>query len=545
MPDNFLVGCATKYKCNRTLCYPATGTAGEGESNHGLCGPMDGYTLAPWVKIRFIGEGGREITVGNLSSPDNENLACIKDFEFGGTDGIQVTCTVHDQRGGSFAKFMEDLITDSKCLNPAGIRMEFQWGWVRTGCGSDFPPIPSDKHYAIPDAVECNFSGGKFMFTITATDMGTRMFEGRTKEVFGSDDNPMCLVDAIQELFTEACGPVCSSVRFRNKDMTDGICWEKNECPPLCEGGSIKGPKGKWEAKSRDKLQICNEWLAKAGKTINDRSCRLMYDSTVPGGQIVVQEDTKPKPNEARPWDDLCIGTYIVNGGFRSPVIEFNPRIRWHFGGLQAATGGEMGTNRAGGMNDNGGQSPGDERSVTLIEPYIECIGTEISAAPDENADNREMENAEADVNDAETLHEKALHLIHDVIEADLIIVGDPTLPKPLDLNHLRSCSIVFINPYHLVTKDQFNSVVESQGESVDPVRVRTENTCGEWLAEPTCNEILSNKAWIIKQVNHKISPGSYTTTLRVYLTAPGENIECFEPLGGTGSQGWRPKCCD
>lgn len=545
MPDNFLVGCAANYKCGgQRKCYPVTGI-GAGST---FCGPQDGFTLSPWVRVKFTSDQGREVTVGNLSSPENQNLAVIKDFEFSGADGVQVSVTIHDQRGGSFVKFMDDLITDAKCLNPSGIRMKTQWGWVKTNCEGfsiGEPVVKSGEHHVLPLNVECSFSGGKFMFTITGTDMGLRMFEGRAKVIIGEKGKEVCLEDALRELFTESCGPKVKTVDFLNKDLTPGICWEKQDCGECtAEGGTNKGPKGVWEGEARSKIDIANAWIRNNGKTINGHSCRVTYDSEAPGGKIVIIEDAKPTPGESRDWDRLCIGTYIVNGGYRSSVIQFNPRIKWVFTGVGAGTGGETGTNSAHGGLEDGGEVKGDERSATLIKPYIECVGTEISSPPDANADDREGRTAEADTADAAIKHNKALNLLHDVIEADLVIVGDPTLPRPLELNNIRTVSIVFINPYHLISADQFNLVVDAQPTGINPARVRTDSACGEWLAEPTCNEVLSNKAWWIKQVTHKISAGSYQTTLRVYLAGPGTDLECFDPLGGVGSQGWKPKCC-
>lgn len=483
--------------------------------------PIEGYTLAPWVRILFT-NGGAEISVGNRSSTDG-NTAVIKDFEFAGSDGIKVRVNIHDQQGGSFAKFMEDLVKDAKCLESGAVHMEFEWGWVRTDCPGNMPVVKSPVHYALPMDVECNFSGGKFMFQILATDMGTRMLEGKIKETEGDDANPICFQDALRSIFVDGCGPKISVVDFINKDGDPGICWKVKDCGQ-CEGGSEKGARDVWNHQNRDKLQAAYEMLRKPeGLTVNDRSCVLMYDSTTPTGRIVVQEVKKPNPGEGNAWEGLSIGkTYIVNGSKRSPVIEFNPRIRWSFHGLQATSGGEASGARPL-QNDDGGESPGDDRSRTLVKPYIKCIGSEISSAPNRATENREGERAEEETTQSQTQHEKGLQLTHDNVEADLVIIGDPTLPPPLELMQ-RVCGIIFINPFHIRA---------------------TGGVCGEWLAPPTCNEILSNKAWIIKHVTHKISPGSYQTVLRVLLTASGVDIECNDPLGGIGSNGWQPKCCN
>lgn len=497
--------------------------------------PVEGHSLAPWVRITFTGNNIgviNSITVGNKS--DNEyNTAVIKDFEFAGSDGLKIRVTIHDQKGGSFAKFMESLVKDSKCLKVANVRMKFEWGWARNNCKGNMAVSSAIPHYAIPKEIECNFSGGKFMFSILATDIGSRMLEGRTKDSEGDDGNAIPFEDALTNIFINGCGPKISEVGFINKNGKEGICWkvkdnlkhsnsDDDKCEESKKIGSKKGAIGVFNFNNKDKLQAANDMLSRPeGITINDRSCTLMYDSTVPSGKIIIQEIKKPNPGDSNPWKELSIGkTYIVNGGKESPVLEFNPRINWSFYGLQS-TGGEAGTNSSS-SNQDGGEAKGDNRSKTLVKPYIECMGTEISGSIDRNVEDRERERAEVETMQSETQHEKGLKLLHSSIEADLVIIGDPTLPPPLEIIQ-RVVGIIFINPYHIQKSNKI---------------------CGKWITGPTCNEVLSNRAWFIKHVTHKISPGSYTTVLRLELLASGVDIECNDPLGGIGSGGWQPKCC-
>ena len=64
---------------------------------------------------------------------------------------------------------------------------------------------------------------------------------------------------------------------------------------------------------------------------------------------------------------------------------------------------------------------------------------------------------------------------------------------------------------------------------------------CGDWLADPICNDVLSNRAWLVRSVTHRISEGKFSTTFGVYLVTPGIDIDIDEPLGGVGSGGWKP----
>ncbi|MGL1636394.1 hypothetical protein ACSTJT_23245, partial [Vibrio parahaemolyticus] len=73
--------------------------------------------------------------------------------------------------------------------------------------------------------------------------------------------------------------------------------------------------------------------------------------------------------------------------------------------------------------------------------------------------------------------------------------------------------SIVVINPFH---------IQDVGGED-----------CGEWLQAETCNAVLSNRQWLVLGTSHEIKEGSYTTTIKVRLDAPGTDISIGEPLGG------------
>ena len=98
-------------------------------------------------------------------------------------------------------------------------------------------------------------------------------------------------------------------------------------------------------------------------------------------------------------------------------------------------------------------------------------------------------------------------------IRADMVIVGDPKFPTQADgVIYGLFISIVFVNPFHLIADE--------------------EEPCGEWMANPPCNEFLSNKNWLIERVNHKIQDGTYTTTLGLWLAAPGVDVKLDIQVG-------------
>jgi hypothetical protein len=165
---------------------------------------------------------------------------------------------------------------------------------------------------------------------------------------------------------------------------------------------------------------------------------------------------------------------------------------------------------------DNEGKSKGRRESPTLARACNPGGGHTGLSSEGENEVNEDNERAQDEKQKKNDKQFRALRPA-DNIEADLVIIGDPDI-KPL-IFWERPISITFINPYHL------------RG----PI-----NRCGDWLVEPACNPVLSNRFWFVKSITHRIEAGKYTTTLRVYLTAPGVDIDTGENLGGD-QEGWKP----
>ena len=85
--------------------------------------------------------------------------------------------------------------------------------------------------------------------------------------------------------------------------------------------------------------------------------------------------------------------------------------------------------------------------------------------------------------------------------------------------------SLIVINPFHLKTQ---NLVLRDVG-------------CPEWLAQPACNPVFSNKNWQIQGVNHQIKGGSYITILKLMLAAPNVELSRDSTLGGDPN-GFKPE---
>lgn len=499
---------------NFTECLAVYG----GKCKGGLKLPETGTILAPWVYIEFEGSGS-VITVGNESSPatDPKNVACIKSFEFGYSDGMTVRAVIHDEQGGSFVQFMEHLFKHYATLkfgSPANVRMKFQFGWCKSECGDAFlEEAKSRPFYALCDSVETNLAEGKIIFELTGKDLCYRMLEGGVAYCSGGEGGrtQISITEAITELMTNTCSPCVKSVKFQSID-------ENGIIKPLefADNGE-KGPEGKWNTNGQNKLEAVRRWL-NAYKTKNGNGMYLQYNPEEPGGGLIIWEDRKPKEIKTDAFfDNSCIGTYIKNGGQQSSVIEFNPRIKWDFSRLTNQGGGLSGQT-ANALKTPGSTTPGTPIQ-TLTSKENPCTGQNTQSIATENLINQQNKNAVVEFQKANAVNVRAMKVLHDDIEADLVIIGDPTICPPSESIWSKTCTIIVVNPYFLT--------IGGAG-------------CGDYLAKPVCNEVLSNKGWFVKSITHKIDAGKYTTTLGVYLSAPGIDLPNNAPLGGwTG--GWTP----
>lgn len=501
--DVFLPGCGYKYVTKSPTVKPE-----------------DGETLGPWVQIKLI-DGGKEITVSNQSSPP-DNTVVIKDFEFGMSDGATCVVVLHDQAGSSLAYFMQNLVKNFADLKPfAASKMEVQWGWIKAGCSS---PLPDNKtpyiHLITMDSVEQSFAQGKFTYHITGKGIAARAVESRSEKVRGDEKNLKRLKKAIEELWTDDCEkPAITSVRFVTYDKGGGeprdIGFRQDHT------GSKEGPLSVWVPEGKGKLQTTREWISRWPSENNKGWLTVEDTRKSGGGTLLIVEDGKPETNTPD-WDSMSLGTYVINGGKYSPVIEFNPKFRWDFVSL---------VNASGAMGDIKPMQNPKEAGKTKGHPYAndlkreECknhdAGISKTNVPDESLRRQGGKDQQEQADQAQGKDALAAKVYHDQINADLVVVGDPTLPTPYQGMWARNLSTVFINPFHIL------------GAGGDG--------CGEWLADPPCNEVLSNKAWLIKSITHKIQAGRYTTTISIYLCTPGIDIPLKSPIGGAGSMGWSP----
>lgn len=451
-----------------------------------------GAVFGPFVEVGLAGDG-TQITVGNQSSPP-DNHACIKSFEYGFSEGAGVKVEIYDEEGSKLSKFVNRL-SKTVCNASSDYKMTVDFGWVITDCTGNVTVDKASDHgnklYFLPLKIEVAFESGKIKYTIEGTDLQDRISETREDVARGTEDNTIDLKGAIRDMFRESC-PHINDVRFED---VDGNEWNfKNS------DGGPDGPRAVWNSDQQNGLATTRKWISSL-MTENDKGIVFQWRPDVEEPCIVLLEDVNSAPDENDPCCKNNKGTYIVNGGNCTPVISFTPQINWTL-----SNGSGSGAINAGGASGNSQQAVGRENS------NIERTGTAWTGATNSNENMWRPQDEIAPRSQAASAAQEAATRFREIpqaINAELKIMGDPALAFPLGGAGLvgKSVSIVVINPFYI-------------------------RDC-EWLAEPACNDILSNKNWMIMGVNHQIKEGSYTTTLKLFLAVPGQQDEPGTTLGG------------
>ncbi len=521
--------------------------------------PIQAEGLAPFVRMSFppmpginssngqtVGIAGNQVittidpagkpdlTVGNDSNPP-DNHAIIKSFSYGSSDGNGAEVEIFDEEGGEFDLFVGKLVKVLGDGNDFGCSVE--WGWSVVDCQGNKCAIKSSRHFFLILSVDIQFSHGGVSFKLELLDLMEPLFETRANDVF----EDVTLKKAIEELFTEKANPKIDSVLFKkmtpsaggqtpcnnlvnsndmgNQSNIIGGCGAAGPSPINLNDlddfefkGDLETKTANWECKNQSPLAAAKEWL-KDKMTENDKGVIFFWNSASATSQLIILEDPLPKC-----WSELAIeqcsrsiGTYIVNGGAESPVISFDPQIKFNFAAAARAGAGVDDQSADGarnqpaqpcpenaGNNNGGGPNPvgsGDTTFVQMSENFNQIYGPgnlrlALRGVAAQERANKTYEN----------------------IEAELRIQGDPSLDNPFTIK-VKTVSIVVVNPFHLRTAGG-NQLISGSF-----------NGCPEWLVGPPCNQILSNKNWFIKGVSHEIKEGSFTTTLKLYLPAPGQTV--------------------
>ncbi len=467
---------------------------------------IPGTSLTPWVSVAFGNTNNVEITVGNQSSPPG-NHAVIKSFQYGQSCGTGCRLEILDEEGGEFQLFVDKLW---KKMEETGAYydMVIQFGWYIKNCDGSTDIRRSPFLKFIPTHIESVIESGKIKFTVVSTDVGQLVFSSRFTDVLGTSTFPMKLKDAIRQLCIQKEPKL--NVQFVDKKLIE---WDFKGFP----GG---GPPGYWQSDGQNKIATIMKWVEPFMTTKNKGIAPVIDNSandSIP--TLYLFEDPKSGCNETVDCSE-SIGTYFVNSGKESPVISFQPKINWvtSMSRLSAATG-----------NSGGFATGAVEQKKKFADTSCPDIQTPETGIQTSNATNAQgidahgMRDAPHQQNLGQLAHSKANGLrIPGIggasISAELRIQGDPS-PELSDPKRLlaQTVSLIVVNPFYI-------------GDSSD--------SCGQWLANPACNDYLSNKYWRINGVDHTIKEGSYVTTLSLTLDAPGADIPEDSPLGGIGSGG-------
>lgn len=484
--------------------------------------PVQGSMIAPWVEAVITTPGGGQgakITVSNQSFPVNPHTAVITSFEYGKAESSDCRIVIHDEQGGSMERFVANMTRHYQCLKPP-YQLKVRFGWINANCKTqaavESSVISSYTAYMHINAVETHFDSGKFIFEIVGTNTMEIGTQGAVQRIIGGDGEAgVYLKDAIIDLISNPPPPIIKELK---------ICQVKNRnCIPVGfeygeksnSGGrknAWKGPKGKWICNGQDKIRTIIRWL-EGWRSENKRAFIPYFDDSVPGGRLILMEDHSPEDQGGSGGE--CVAFYVVNGGKDSPVISFSPKFSWNFTAISNVGGGISSQNID--ATNNNGQVEGRKEFRGMSSKDNPGAGLVRSIPQSENHDNLEGKRGSKINQEANDAMLRGFQIM-DSISADLTVVGDPSFHPLFSLR--KRVSLVFINPFHLLG--------------------RGAGGCGEWLAVPICNRVLSNSGWIIKSITHRIEAGQYTTTLGLQLPAPGVDISPHDSFGGSRT-GWRP----
>jgi len=502
-----LVGCIQKYNCK------------------GLNVPPNYHTLAPFVEATFIAKN-LVITVGNESAPFRTppHTVVIKSFEYGHTDGIEMKLEIIDEEGGSFSQFVHNMIKCAKKATQDRVLVKVRFGWIGTTCdrfSRATLEATQQPIWAGLQDMEVNFTEGKFKYNITCKDAMNMLFSTKEDYVCGDDAAPKRLRYAIEEI---CGGPPSINVRFKRIDQNG-----KDAGPIEWLDGGSEGPFGTWAGNKLDRLSTIRTWLSShrmKPRGQNTSSGVVIYWDPFEKNTLIIQQEDSPM-DDCKSANN--VGTFIVNGGKCSNVLEFSPKMNYPSAWAQFGTGGTESSSDKGEMQTkekDAGKLDFQKKHDATPKGGMKA-GLQVKIDVDErNRINRARSQQAKETGKANEEHAKANAKLEELmpVSAEMRIVGDPR-EEMLDPTKFGTitCSIVVINPFHI---RPFN------------------NRCGEWMAMPGCNTVLSNKAWRILGTNHTIKEGSYVTTLKLMLEVPDIDIP-GQTFGGSGGNFKPENLCD
>jgi hypothetical protein len=472
--------------------------------------PLNAAGLAPWVICSFVDCNpikGDQIaaTVGSFDPAVRGSKkrgivppeSIIKSFSCGFSDGIGCKLEILDRKGtklGNFFKNLDKEIDQEK--TKSNFIMKIMYGWTSTVCpgknaSNKYGNMPSSKCiYYLPNTLQINYTQGGFRYILEGIDTQQKQFQTNNDKIYPEGGGKMKLKDAVIQAWKESIPS--TKVSFKRKlppvpgqpgrivDIAEPFVNESGQ-PAMsiwkCDGVGTMAAVVNWKGpfktdKGKGLKPVWNDKDSEPHITYIESGCEVLPS-------------------------DQCLRTYIVNGGKHSPVISFNPTIAWNPQATAEAYGGGAGSTDTGASHKRVGVDEND----CIVVKSDDGVGVRTAIPPTEaSVENEGPDNAQKATDSAMAAQAHANNELNEPISAELIVQGDPQMCHILDWIP-QYISIVVVNPFH--------PVLSAGGKSG---QIKT----SEWLANPTCNPILTSKTYRITAINHDIKEGSYTTTIKV-----------------------------
>jgi hypothetical protein len=481
--------------------------------------PLPGAVFSSFVNMLLV-VNGKQISVGNKSSPFSGNSAFIKSFSHSACDGNGFKVEIVDTSGGDFTTFISLLNTDACSASGQEAQFLFEFGWLITSCSGqiykygtsevaragilDVDATTHPKGFLVGQVmsqISAENANGIWKYNLTIADISAQAAQTRSADPIGSDSHKVP--------FKQGCNRALKpdrnckqrtlkkrehKVLFYRRNSNDTI----SKFDFLPSDGGEQGPKSIWNPDRTDPLTAIRSWT---NSLTTDRKQGMFFVTTptLIDGNVILMESNQ---DECLLNGSTCEASsasqiykvYIVNGGDCSPVISFDPKIEFQAftpqgGGIQGPLGSRPIKTRSCG-NTSGRKFKSTNMGVqTQVQVPVSNLHYR---SPDDAGDK------EARGLGANAAASKQIEGVSNM-EVDLVVQGDPTYIGMTWVG--KQISIIYLNP----------PAPKSNGFACD------------WLATPTVNAAFSKTNYLIKSVNHQIGEdGKYTTTLKV-STIPNE----------------------
>jgi len=523
---------------------------------------LDFAVLAPYVELTFLKFGTVlfnnveqkfSISVGNNSSPLLNNTASIQSFTYSAGQGNTAVFEIIDTDAGNFTQIFRSIQginckkkdDVNKSSNAATSDLSWDWGWIGAddqgnsrlivasssrkavipGCGEGIN-VKNNKCFGTLNDIKVSIDSksGLFKYTITAMDVVQTKFQPtKIETVFGKEEAPMKLKDAMKAAMTGLCGEAGNT----NPDINFILARLTKDGKLDCESfkpkdGGKGGPSGVWPAMGLSAHDAVTEWknnfVSANGKGsihgVIPTDPPTLILTTLPENVDPANNDNENGNGKAKANANVKNKTvlkvytsYIVNGGNNSPVISFDPKFAY----VQLAGQVGGGGNAGGGIGPPQGVGQGPNQNDVATVP-----GQDVSNVPERSGPQVRIPARYYDTyntSPTNVLQQKAASYLTQAktmgivenltgYEADLTIQGDPVRYADFWTKcAFQNVGIIFINPFQLSRKQQN----DNDGGYAD----------FRWIAPDVCNKLLT-RVMNIKAITHNINGGKYTTILKL-----------------------------